>query len=349
MYSSSNEKAMFQRSFLPDTFITQIENCCKFFMNHQIAVIERNIATFNNLSQQDRKKICRTKELVANFYINHCKLEQIDDARKITFNKITSGHININPRRHVGSYEERQMHSKMTPQEKVNLIQSKMQQQLPNTFFNDFIKLCPYQCRLELKLLYAQPITKLYSSKFTYVENMKIFLEVCSIVNSLNITTLDANDITESQNNLNVILDINRSSFLFHINDYSNYEKNIILKILNTIKNLPNDNDIVIKNLLILSHTLAGILFMLKELIFENILLKCDGSIVLQKKKNTNEKVPNDFIDFFNKTDSNNALVNVLDYEHLYEKYFHKSILQYNTAMVFIYCLEYLNMYETSA
>lgn len=121
-YDKVPASAMFSLRDIPDGFLRRIEQCSKFFKDHQCWVITNNIKTFrtrDNLCKDLMQPILK-REITAKYH-KDCRLSKIDPANEIVGREIIERSNNqfMNKKLHVDSYNQRCKRQYLGPQERL--------------------------------------------------------------------------------------------------------------------------------------------------------------------------------------------------------------------------------------
>jgi cap2 methyltransferase len=102
-----SDKQFLQLDAIPKEFQQQVVEAARFFMNHQVGVIEGNIRTFRRYDKYENDRIKALKWELVEEYVRLYKIAPISEDQKILHGLQVNNDINLNVRVHSGSHSER--------------------------------------------------------------------------------------------------------------------------------------------------------------------------------------------------------------------------------------------------
>ncbi|XP_046999261.1 cap-specific mRNA (nucleoside-2'-O-)-methyltransferase 2 isoform X2 [Schistocerca americana] len=164
------QKAMFPRQLIPDSFIQRVFECAEKFKNLQVAVIERNIAVFEGIDQPFEFN-WKLRDMVTEHYIEHCKLTKLKDDDYIVgkHKLMETVALNVGPKNEEGSFNDRCKKRKLDPSEQLRVLQDEVTNlEIKWPFEDEDIKWLTFQQKLlkKFSIRIGKPIHTVESSKF---------------------------------------------------------------------------------------------------------------------------------------------------------------------------------------
>ncbi|XP_049787047.1 cap-specific mRNA (nucleoside-2'-O-)-methyltransferase 2 isoform X3 [Schistocerca cancellata] len=164
------EKAMFPRQLIPDSFIQRVFECAEKFKNLQVAVIERNIAVFEGIDQPFEFN-WKLRDMVTEHYIEHCKLTKLNDDDYIVgkHKLMETVALNVGPKNEEGSFNDRCKKRKLDPSEQLSVLQDEVTNlEIKWPFEDEDIKWLTFKPKLlkKFSIRIGKPIHTVESSKF---------------------------------------------------------------------------------------------------------------------------------------------------------------------------------------
>lgn len=341
---TNNDSTLFPLASIPEQFLSQIEACARYFMDLQVAVIERNLSTFNQLSQYDQASIRKLQSRVTNEYITICRLQPIPTEKRLLASTKVDNGINLNPRRHVGSYVERK--TELSDEEHLATLQTRLRESLP--MIGSWIKI-PLNSGFAagaadevLQLTKGLPIKKLCSSKFIFAPELRLFQEVIERLSKrCEESGVEVVQCTESQKE--VVLNVNVFAYFNYRENYAEFEQNLVIALLEALKTLPTGKRLVIRNLPLLTQFLAGLVFYLSNFCFTKTTLYNESVISFEGEINRQQLQPlMDALELKTEMIDRRTVIGLVDIPKLFCFQFQHALIQYNTSTLFLYNLEYL-------
>ncbi|XP_063701137.1 cap-specific mRNA (nucleoside-2'-O-)-methyltransferase 2 [Culicoides brevitarsis] len=344
---------LFDQNSIEKDFLKQLIECCRFFMETQAAVIERNLATFEKLTKKDIYRIKSLRYKTTKEFFERYNLRSIPPEKKILSRKSIETHLNLNPRQHVGSYVERKHRKSMCEEEKYLTLQSQLQ-----TFVMEFNFEGPINFSINgkitenpLKPYFGKKIEQLTSSKFVFTPKLRLFFEIVNLLKNSKKVPNDNCEPLKSSNQSGIIFQVNPLSFLV-APIYDFYEKTLASEIIEIlISELSSHKNLILQNLLLLSQFFSGLIFHLGHTFFENLYFYNEGAIVLENFKKSEENVEKlkslrKLIDESRSSKDSNVIVGIVDLKTLFKQNYYMAVIQYNTSLVLQYSMNYLKFYD---
>lgn len=355
----NNDKySLFSLSDLPDTFLQQVLICSKYFMRLQIEVIENNIRFYEFFNKRENYRIRMLRSTIQEEYFRLYKLKSISDSNKIISSdnpKILYNFNNLNPRAHSGSYTERKnLEENMCKDDKIQILGNKLYDFYQTTNMYDDSKLLDLKIDSVLddnvSITLAKPIEKIASSKFVLVAIIKFLLNSIDCTAQVN---LSHQTILTCKNNNKII--ISMYAFRDLNSNYDQYEKDIILKIIDFIlltlaspSSADKNHILSIDNLLLLTQFSVGFVYFLKQNVANSMKFTKNGKILIQHFKsdeagNNLEMLKQIIVD--SKTlHKNKSIIGLFNIKNLFVTDFYNCIIEYNNYVCLKYCSQYLNL-----
>lgn len=345
---NTEEKMLFSQEMIPKSFIEQLKECAEFFMNIQINVIERNLKSFDIKSSHTNEDLTDLKRKIRKAYYSKCRLKPIGVKFRILHPRALEKHKYLNPRQHFGSYNEMKSQGNSTDFTKYLNLQDRLGQLWMSTSLSGETLVQPFDRETlpHLNICRGKPIEMLLSSKFIYLPNLKLFLEVIALTKDRIIPTTSVIPIKKISESNHTLLNIDLKSYLAYPT-YNDFEKSITLEILKTVCEMPEKHDLFIYKLPILTQFLAGLIYYIGRHTFEKIHLYLDGRVLLESKKIESMNKINELSEILrSEGHPETTIIGLLDLKMLCSTSFYDAVINYNTSLVLQYSSQYLVLFE---
>ncbi|XP_045504901.1 cap-specific mRNA (nucleoside-2'-O-)-methyltransferase 2 [Colias croceus] len=352
-----NELALFPLEMIPESFIKQVEECAYYFCSLQCHVINNNLQAYlmqNNIALH--RDIKRIRAMVAAEFIWKYDLKPIDNEQEILKGILhEENKINNNPRYCRGSYTERQLYTKMSMKEKMRNLSTSLQDELlsnPLVLINEPIRWMDRDenAKLELTFTYGRPLHAINSSKFILVPIFKLYQQILAEEEFKEVIMYQA---AKEQASIGLNFDVSKVLQLpeyEYVDIYSTYEKNCFKTLVNMLKEMSDEETLLLQNLNTLTHFNVSVLYILCKVCFQKTGFTSCGNIILSKLDKKSLELLN-VIDLecekF-KSEPNKDVLNSLPVQVTNVGEFFSNIVFYNNTFYRNKCTEYLNIIEQS-
>lgn len=336
-----NDVPMFALDTIPDDFIDQVNSCAGMFMVFQTKAIESNIYHFHRPDIDDQQEIHELRYGIRREYVRLYGVRPIVDRLKImhgepcTEKNVCAPMVTFN-----GSFTSRLIFKKLTKEEKTLELRSQLQ---------SIEKRISFQSRWEtvtlsmdnqyndtLKAFYGQPIRHIVSSKFVFLQCLKLMIEILD--NSgrhgmINPSIISTDSTVEP---LNISIDISKYK---RIQFYDRFEKEVFYELLNAI-NVHSPDKIRLHNFLLLTHFSVGLIYAL-GCVYKEVSLTSNGEIHLNYLKSTGRAFLNNVLVNrieFTSLDPNRSVLSIVKVNLLRNNGFNDAITNYNNQLSLKYC-----------
>lgn len=293
VYGNENygTKSLFTQNNVPESFLTQIQECALYFCSIQCQVINDNLQAYlmqNNIALH--RNIKKIRAIVAAKFVCHYNLKPLSYDQEILKGILhEENKVNMNPRYHRGSYTERQLYAKMSLREKLSTLNSFLHAEVlsnPMILIDEPVKwVVFYDEAAEMNLIftYGRPLVKINSSKFIFVPIFKLCQQIMAEEEFKDIafcryTVKEAVDFTKFGIQVNNVLHLPEIDCF---EGYSCYEKKHFRMLLNTLKGMSIGETLFLQNINALSHFNVSVLYVISKKCFEKIGFTSSNSIVL--------------------------------------------------------------------
>ncbi|CAG4927690.1 unnamed protein product [Colias eurytheme] len=352
-----NELALFPLEMIPESFIKQVEECAYYFCSLQCHVINNNLQAYlmqNNIALH--RDIKRIRAMVAAEFIWKYDLKPIDNEQEILKGILhEENKINNNPRYCRGSYTERQLYTKMSMKEKMRNLSTSLQDELlsnPLVLINEPIRWMDRDenAKLELTFTYGRPLHAINSSKFILVPIFKLYQQILAEEEFKEVIMYQA---AKEQASIGLNFDVSKVLQLpeyEYVDIYSTYEKTCFKTLVNMLKEMSDEETLLLQNLNTLTHFNVSVLYILCKVCFQKTGFTSCGNIILSKLDKKSLELLNVIdleCDKF-KSEPNKDVLNSLPVQVTNVGEFFNNIVFYNNTFYRNKCTEYLNIIEQS-
>lgn len=324
------EKSIFRRQDVPNDFLEQVCNCAAYFMRIQCSVIKDNIKTFHNPIAHHL--IQQFKNLVSQHFLKKYQVEAIEENLKIVCGNVIFKSVNLNPRLHKGTYDERT--KSMNNVELKNFLKDRYKIfNESNWIEKEYYKYLNKKETLDLKLciVIGKSINTLCSSKFVFAPILNMYQQSLKICNN---NALEKQD-TIAFSNLRRLLQ--KEKFIWVVIDYKDmfvnyddYEKNLFKKFCD-LKISPGQN-VAIVNFPTLTLFSVGVFYLLKNYYFENVAFVKHNCILFLNYKDRDKTYLKQIADNINFKKRNESILSVVPIGDICSGDFYDDILSFNNA-----------------
>uniref|UniRef100_A0A8D8CR54 Cap-specific mRNA (nucleoside-2'-O-)-methyltransferase 2 n=1 Tax=Culex pipiens TaxID=7175 RepID=A0A8D8CR54_CULPI len=355
----SSTKAMFDLATLPEDFVEQVHRCAYMFLCFQQDVIEHNIHYYRKVDSEEEQKLEWVKSQMCRKFFDVYRIKPIRPSEAILNGvDIVNGSVNINPRDHSGTYNERSTNSSLSGDLKRKQLRDKLKNlTLNKPRFNPRSKLNdrPFgprkPCHELISLSCGKTIETLYSSKFATLSYVKFLSEVIDAASTWNVLPKDEPRpplFTLTRATYTLKIDIQMYAAL---TSYNLYEKELFRVLLKSITELPLQEGIdhlIVENWLPLTQFSVGLVFFLKTYVFDGVEctseppillkfygLKTDGIASLQ---HLNEGLQSED----SRESPAKTVLGIVPIRLLFDGGFYYALLNYNNRLCLQYCSELL-------
>uniref|UniRef100_A0A1Q3G139 Cap-specific mRNA (nucleoside-2'-O-)-methyltransferase 2 n=1 Tax=Culex tarsalis TaxID=7177 RepID=A0A1Q3G139_CULTA len=353
---NTTTKAMFDLATLPEDFVNQVHSCAYAFMCWQQDVIEHNIYYYRKKDFDEENRLERFKSQMCRKFFDVYRIGKISPSEAILNGvDIVNGSMNINPRDHTGTYNERSTNSSLSGELKRQQLQGKLKNLTINKpHFNPRSRLGdrPFSprkpCQDLISFSCGKTIDTLYSSKFATLSYVKFLNEVIDVASTWNEDKPRPPLFTMERNSYTITIDIASYAALA---SYNLYEKELFRNLLKCITELPlqeGTNHLIVENWLLLTQFSVGLVFFLKTYVFDWIEctseppiklrfsgLKADGIVSLQYL--------NEGLQFEeSRVSPDKSVLGIVPIRLLFEGGFYYALVNYNNSLCLQYCSELL-------
>lgn len=352
--------SLFPLSEIPESFMKQIEECAYYFCAIQCQVIDNNLYAYcmqNNAALYREMK--RLRAVVATEFLTHYGLKCLSAEHEILKGCLhEDNRINTNPRCHQGSYTKRQLYSKMTSKLKCEYLKTVLQTEVlsnPMMLVNEQVKWVCFDedLKLDIKFTYGHPLKKINSSQFIFLPIFKLYLQIVAEDDFKKI--IFSND-CGTKESMACDLDngggkkLSLAEFDFK-DSYWVYEKSCLKSLVNVLKDLSNEDSVLIQNFSTLTHFNVSILYILSKKCFRKTSFMPNGDIILNHLCNKESLM---YIDMISRecdkvsTEEARDVLNSLPVQITNTGDFFNDIVFYNNTFYRNKCMEYILKIEQS-
>lgn len=332
---------MFTLDMISNDFIDQVSNCAKMFMLLQTKAIQSNIYHFQRSDIDDQQEIHELRYDIRKEYVRLYGVKSITDKMKIMQGEPCS--IEQNTCAPIvafnGSFTSRLMFKQFTKEEKLREFRSQLQiieKRIPLRYRVENIPLSTNnQYNDTLNAFYGQPIRHIVSSKFVYLQCLKLMLEILDNSNN-NVANTSVISIHSTFDYLIISVDIINYK---NIQIYDQFEKEIFHHLVHAI-NLHAPDKIRMHNFLLLTHFSVGLIYAF-GCVYKDISLTSNGEIHLNGLLSTGKEFLNNVlmnrIDFTS-SNPNRTVLSIVKVHLLRNNGFNNAVMNYNNRLSLKYC-----------
>lgn len=353
MFDNLHSKgSMFDMKDIPTGFVEQVRDCAELFMTHQQEVIEHNIYYYRMVDRSEESRLELFQRKMCRLFFENYKVQPIRPSEAILHGvDVADGVININPRDHHGTYNERSLLSSTHGDARLNMLRDRLDElydnkprYMPRAKLSDRPFANNNRSSLEIiQLCTGKSIQRVLSSKFIIITYVRFLSEVIDTVASL----------IPPEEEVPPLLTLDRSSYTLTIDikayasltSYDLFEKQLFHHLLECIIDLPLQegvDELVVENWLLLTQFCVGLVFFLKTYVFEHIHtslgnklhfrgLKPDGIDSLRYLNETIQMEQNGGTE-------GKSVLGIVPARMLFDGNFYYAVINYNNALCLDYC-----------
>eukprot|EP00088_Acartia_fossae_P014570 TRINITY_DN17817_c0_g1_i3.p1 TRINITY_DN17817_c0_g1~~TRINITY_DN17817_c0_g1_i3.p1 ORF type:complete len:596 (-),score=173.53 TRINITY_DN17817_c0_g1_i3:140-1708(-) len=182
-----DDKSLFSREDIPDSFIDQIKKSATLFLQLQENAIENNLHYYlEPMNAGDQKDLTEIQRQVADHYINHYGVEEIPNYRQVVFNRSDPFISQLDRRLDQGTFLERQAAQSLdTTAKLINIRKTLKSWKVKGRLrFVEWVTAPKLATCLEVPV-YGAKVKKIQSSKFCTGQHISMYNETVQLLNQL--------------------------------------------------------------------------------------------------------------------------------------------------------------------
>jgi len=182
-----DEKALFSREDIPDSFIEEIKKSANLFFQLQENAIENNLHYFQDpMNAGDLKDLAEIQRQVAEHYIETFGVEEIPNYRQVVFNRSDPLISQLDRRLEQGSFLERQAAPHMNTEDKLISIRKTMKsfKAKGRLRFVEWVTAPKLAACLDTPV-YGKKVTTIQSSKFCTGQHLNMYNQTIQLLQDL--------------------------------------------------------------------------------------------------------------------------------------------------------------------
>lgn len=345
-------KSLLPLDLIPMEFVQQVVEAARFFMNHQVAVIEGNIRTFKRYDKVENDRIKMMKSQLVEEYAKLYKIAPIREDQKILNGLRVNNNINLNVRVHSGSHSERLVFFHLSRSDQFQVFFDRLKQ-FYDSILENATKSSSNSHKLRqtdvdptgfIKFIQGKKIEKVVSSKFILVSLVKYLIELRTFLGVAD--DPQESDIGKKFNKIGNRLSVDPEYFR-QASSYDAYEKDVIMRFLSFITDLDSES-FIIEGLPLFTQFTVGVMLFLSVFVFEEVHFKRSaGSICFNSFRPTGKYSLKVLVESLKQHHSSSkALLGICDTKLLFSlsQEFYKSVIDYNNHFCLKLCSFYLNI-----
>lgn len=331
---------MFTLGMISNDFIDQVSSCAKMFMLLQTKAIQSNIYHFCRTDVDDQHKIHELRYDVRKEYVRLYGVKSIRDDLKILKGEPYPDDQNTcAPIVAIsGSYTSRSLFKQLTKEEKILELRAQFQIIEARIHRQNRVENGPLSLNRQfvdtLRPFYGQPIRNIVSSKFIYLQCLKLLLEIMENADSRGPSDVISMLLTSDY----LVISIDIVNYK-RIKIYDHFEKNVFHQLVNAI-NLHSPDKIRLHNFLLLTHFSVGLIYAL-GCVYKDIVLTSNGEIHLNGLLSTGKKFLNNILlnrIEFTSSNANRSVLSIVKVNLLRTNDFINAVMNYNNKLSLKYC-----------
>ncbi|XP_041770076.1 cap-specific mRNA (nucleoside-2'-O-)-methyltransferase 2 [Anopheles merus] len=304
-------RAIFNRTTIPDTFLEQLRTCTTQFVQWQTDVIESNIRFYRTSDPLEDQRLALFKQTILEIFFTQYHITPIRNNHRIVHRAKVSEGLNINQKESRGTFNERTQLAAAADASVTETLRSlcdrldhlTLTRQLfqPQATLNDPLQegdpdngFAPVQHRLFFAI--GKPIERVKSSKFALITCIRLLNDTVDLVRRVvkkqEIPFPQGDPITVAGNTVTICI----ASYPSIADNIAQHEKQLFRTIVHTVLELIGQNyvdnlpvaaydpiELVVQNWLPLTQVSVGLLYLLKQCVFEEVEQSSPTRIVFRR------------------------------------------------------------------